>query len=182
VIYVLAYIGGILLNLMPCVLHVLFFKAMSMQRRSWQYVAGVLSMFFTFGIAATAPGFIWGGQSNHSWFTWGTAAVCFALGLTYLDVWALPNFGFREAQSDLGKGVLTTMLSSACSEPFLGAVFAASLTEPRWKVITLFMLIGLGLVTPYLFFPRSWIPRPGAWMVWVKKLAGTEYSNRLLAN
>jgi thiol:disulfide interchange protein len=34
------------------------------------------------------------------------------------------------------------------------------------------MLIGLGLVTPYLFFPRKWIPRPGAWMVWVKKLAG----------
>jgi thiol:disulfide interchange protein len=157
---------------MPCVQPVLFLKAMSMQRRSWQYVAGVLSVFFTLGIAACGPGFIWGGQFDHWWFTWGTAAVSFLLGLTYLDVWSLPNFGFREAQSDFGKGVLTTILSSACSGPFLGAVFAASLTEPPSKVITLFMLIGLGLVTPYLFFPRQWIPGPGAWMVWVKKLAG----------
>ena len=94
------------------------------------------------------------------------------MGLAYLDLWHLPNFGFREGQSDFGKGVLTTILSSACSGPFLGAVFAASITEPWWKIITLFLLIGLGLVTPYLFFPRKWIPKPGDWMVWVKKLAG----------
>jgi suppressor for copper-sensitivity B len=96
--------------------------------------------------------------------------VCFALGLIYLDVWHLPNFGFCEAKSDFGKGVLTTILSSACSGPFLGAVFAASLTEPWYQAIMLFMLIGAGLVTPYLVFPRNWIPKPGAWMVF-KKLA-----------
>jgi hypothetical protein len=122
----------------------------------------------------------------------GTAAVCFALGLAYLDLWHLPAFGFREAESDFGKGVLTTILSSACSGPFLGAVFAAALTEPPLKIVTLFMLIGAGLVTPYLLFPRSWIPRPGAWMVWVKRLAGSSMvvrpasrrrtlTNRLLA-
>ncbi len=171
-IYLLAFVGGLILNLMPCVLPVLFLKAMSMQRRSWQYVAGVLSVFLAFGVAACSPGFIWGGQFNHVWFTWGTALVCFALGLTYLDIWHLPNFGCREAESDFGKGVLTTLLSSACSGPFLGAVFAASLTEPSWKIITLFLLIGAGLVTPYLFFPRKWIPRPGAWMDTFKKVAG----------
>jgi thiol:disulfide interchange protein len=115
---------------------------------------------------------VWGGQFNLAWFTWGTAAVCFALGLTYFDVWHLPNYGCREAESDFGKGVLTTVLSSACSGPFLGAVFAASLAELWWKIITLFLLIGAGLVTPYLFFPRSWIPKPGVWMEWFKKLAG----------
>lgn len=171
-IYLFAFIGGILLNLMPCVLPVLFLKAMSMQRRSWQYVAGVMSVFFTLGVAACGPGFVWGGQFDHAWFIWAVAAVVFLLGLTYLDVWHLPNFGFREAESDFGKGVLTTLLSSACSGPFLGAVFAASLTEPSWKVITLFMLIGCGLVTPYLFFPRKWIPKPGDWMDVLKKLAG----------
>jgi thiol:disulfide interchange protein DsbD len=150
------------------------------RRRSWQYVTGVMSVFFCLGVAATGPGFIWGGQFEHWWFTWVTAAVVFALGLTYLDVWHLPNFGFREAQSDFGKGVLTTLLSSACSGQFLGAVFAASLTEPPLKIITLFMLIGLGLVTPYLLFPRNWIPRPGAWMETVKRLAGTAYADRLL--
>lgn len=118
------------------------------------------------------PGFVWGGQFNYAWFTWGTAAVCFLLGLTYLDVWHLPGVGFKDSKSDFGKGVLTTLLSSACSGPFLGAVFAASLTEPAWKIITLFLLIGCGLVTPYLFFPRSWIPKPGVWMEWFKKLAG----------
>jgi hypothetical protein len=112
-----------------------------------------------------------GGQFDHPWFTWAVAAICFALGLTYLDVWHMPDFGFREAESDF-EGLLTTLLSSACSGPFLGAVFAASLTEPWYQTITLFMLIGAGLVTPYLFFPRQWIPKPGAWMVWVKKLAG----------
>jgi hypothetical protein len=111
----LAYIGGRILSLMPCVLPVLFLKAMSMQRRSSQYVAGVMSVFFAFGVAATAPGFIWGGQFSHAWFTWGTAAVCFALGLTYFDVWHLPNVGFREAEGDFVR-ILTTILSSACSD------------------------------------------------------------------
>ncbi len=171
-VYLLAFLGGLILNLMPCVLPVLFLKAMSMQRRSWQYVAGVLSVFLAFGIMATTPGFVWGGQFNHAWFTWGTALVCFALGLTYLDVWTLPSFGCREAESDFGKGVLTTLLSSACSGPFLGAVFAASLTEPSWKIVTLFITIGAGFITPYLAFPRKWIPKPGAWMDTFKKLAG----------
>lgn len=171
-IYLLAFIGGMILNLMPCVLPVLFLKAMAMQRRSWQYVAGIMSVFLVLGLAATAPGFIWGGQFDHAWFTWTVAAITFALGLTYLDVWQLPNFGCREAESDFGKGVLTTVLSSACSGPFLGAVFAASLTQPAWKVVTLFLTIGAGLVTPYLLFPRSWIPKPGAWMDKLKKLAG----------
>lgn len=172
-IYLCAFVGGILLNFLPCVLPVLFMKVMAAQRkRSWQYVAGVMSVFFTLGVAACGPGFVWGGQFDHWWFTWGTAAVCFLMGLTYLDVWHLPSFGFREAQSDFGKGVLTTILSSACSGPFLGAVFAASLTEPWYQTITLFMLIGAGLVTPYLFFPRKWIPKPGAWMDTLKKLAG----------
>jgi hypothetical protein len=135
-------------------------------------VRGSLSLlFFTLGVAAAGPGFIWSGQFEHWWFTWAIAAGCIALGLTYVDVWRLPNFGFREAESDF-EGLLTTILSSACSGPFLGAVFAASLTEPWYQTITLFLLIGAGLVTPYLFFPRKWIPRPGAWMVWVKKLAG----------
>ena len=102
-IYFLAYIGGILLNLMPCVLPVLFLKAMSMQRRSWLYVAGVMSVFFTLGIAACGPGFIWGGQFDHWWFTWATAAVCFALGLTYLDVWPWPNACCHGAEGIFGK-------------------------------------------------------------------------------
>lgn len=41
-----------------------------------------------------------GGQFDHWWFTWAVAVVCFALGLNYLDVWQIPNFGFREAESD----------------------------------------------------------------------------------
>lgn len=139
------------------------------RRQSSQCIAQPL--FFTLGVAACGPGFIWGGQFDHWCFTWAIAAVCIAPGLTYLDVWHWPNFGFREAESDF-ECVLTTLLSSACSGPFLGAVFAASLTEPWWKIITLFMLIGAGLVTPYLVFPRNWIPRPGAWMEWVKRPAG----------
>ena len=50
----LAFVGGPILNLMPCVLPVLFLKAMSMQRRSWQYVAGVLSVFFTYSTMFSA--------------------------------------------------------------------------------------------------------------------------------
>ena len=172
-IYLLAYIGGIILNLMPCVLPVLMLKVMSLhRRRSWQYVAGVMSVFLTLGVAATGPGFIWGGQFDHAWFTWLIAGIVLSLGLFYLDVFQWPNIGCREAESDFGKGVLTTVLSSACSGPFLGAVFAASLTQPPWKIVTLFLTIGAGLVTPYLFFPRSWVPKPGDWMDTFRKLAG----------
>jgi thiol:disulfide interchange protein len=171
-IYLLAFLGGMILNLMPCVLPVLALKAMSMQRRSWQYVAGIMTVFLVLGVLATFPGFMWGSHFDNLWFTYTLAAIVFVMGLSYLDAWHLPYFGLREAQSDFGKGVLTTVLSSACSGPFLGAVFAATLTEPAWKIVTLFLVIGAGLSTPYLLFPRSWIPKPGAWMVTLKKIAG----------
>ena len=67
-------------------------------------------------------------SAAHRWWTpvrvvLALTAVCFALELTCLDVWHLPNFSFCEAESDFND-VISTILSSACSGPFLGAVFA----------------------------------------------------------
>jgi len=171
-IYLLAFLGGLILNLMPCCWPVVFMKIASAQHRSWQFAAGSISVFVLLGCLCASLGLMWGEWFERNWFTWTLAALVFALGLSYLDIWQFPSFGCRDATTDFGRGILSTLISTACSGPLLSAVFAASLTEPPWKTVALFFAIGVGFMTPYLAVPRGCMPRPGDWLNVVKKLAG----------
>ena len=105
----------------------------------------------------------------------------FTLALSFLGVWEFPIPGFatgakstelsnrKGATGAFFKGVITTLLATPCSGPFLGSVLAVSLSQPAWVVLLIFLGIGIGMASPYLIvsmFPSAmkWIPKPGPWM------------------
>lgn len=164
----LAYVGGLLLNLMPCVLPTLALKAVSNDRDA--FAAGMLSVFAVLGALAALAGVGWGHHMQTQWFIVVMTVVTFICGLTYIGAWEFPAIGLRDRSSAYGRGVVATLVGTGCSGPFLAPVFASTLTQPPLLTFLIFMTVGLGMVTPYLL-PIP-LPKPGAWMDTVKKLAG----------
>ncbi|MDX1963114.1 MAG: cytochrome c biogenesis protein CcdA [Pirellulales bacterium] len=197
------FLGGILLNLMPCVLPVIGLKVMSFVNQAGHhrgrifllnlaYTMGILLVFLALALAAVFLGLGWGDQFQSQAFNVAMISIVFAMSLSFLGVWEIPIPGFAasgtlaEASTQEGylgavmKGVLTTLLATPCSGPFLGSVFAYALknanTQP-WQPIGIFMSIGLGLAFPYLMigvFPGlvKLLPKPGAWMDTFKQIMG----------
>jgi cytochrome c biogenesis protein CcdA/DsbC/DsbD-like thiol-disulfide interchange protein len=196
----LSVLGGLLLNLMPCVLPVIGLKILAFveqggRQRShvlalnlW-YSAGILSVFL---ILATLAAFLnvgWGEQFQSTGFNVAMAALVFVMALSFLGVWEIPIPGFAgssaatklaHSEGFLGafsKGVLTTVLATPCSGPFLGTVFGFTLKQPPHVIYLIFTAIGLGMALPYLLigaFPRliRFLPKPGAWMDTFKQVMG----------
>lgn len=193
-------LGGLILNLMPCVLPVIGLKLLSLVQHSghsrakifalnlW-FVLGLLSVFAVLATAAAFANLGWGQQFTYTWFKVAMVVVVFAFALSFLGVWEIPIPGFAEssASSKLQhqegiagayfKGVFTTLLATPCSGPFLGPVFAFTLAQPPLVTYILFGSVGLGMSLPYLLvgmFPSlvRWLPKPGGWMETVKQLMG----------
>jgi thiol:disulfide interchange protein len=199
-------IGGLILNLMPCVLPVLGLKLMSFAQQSGRarqeifqlnlwYCAGLFAVFFVLATASVAANIglagsnlAWGEQFTSSGFNIAMAAIVFAFALSFLGVWELPIPGFIGAnagrvQSQEGplasflKGVLSTVLATPCSGPFLGPVFGFTLTQPTVVTYAVFGAIATGMALPYLLvglFPGlvKFLPKPGAWMETLKEVLG----------
>ena len=199
-------IGGLILNLMPCVLPVLGLKLMSFAQQSGRarqeifqlnlwYCAGLFAVFFVLATASVAANIglagsnlAWGEQFTSSRFNIAMAAIVFAFALSFLGVWELPIPGFIGAnagrvQSQEGplasflKGVLSTVLATPCSGPFLGPVFGFTLTQPTVVTYAVFGAIATGMALPYLLvglFPGlvKFLPKPGAWMETLKEVLG----------
>lgn len=193
-------LGGLILNLMPCVLPVIGLKVLSFVEQSGQnrwtalslnlwFSAGLISVFLGLATMAVFLNLGWGEQFTYTWFKVAMTGLVFAMALSFLGVWELPIPGFAGSQASQSlqqkegafgaffKGVFTTILATPCSGPFLGALFAYSLTQPPYIVYTIFAAIGLGMSLPYLLagaFPAAvnWLPRPGAWMETFKELLG----------
>jgi suppressor for copper-sensitivity B len=198
--------GGLILNLMPCVLPVLGLKLMSFAQQSGRarqevfqmnlwYCAGLFAVFFVLatasvaanlGLASTNLG--WGQQFGSVPFKIGMLGVVFAFALSFLGVWELPIPGFigekaghvQSQEGPLGaflKGVLSTVLATPCSGPFLGPVFGYTLTQPTAVTYAVFGSIALGMSLPYILvglFPGlvRFLPKPGAWMATFKEILG----------
>jgi thiol:disulfide interchange protein len=199
-------LGGLILNLMPCVLPVLGLKLMSFAQQSGRarqeifrlnlwYCAGLYAVFFMLATASVAANIglagsnlAWGEQFTSSRFNIAMAAIVFAFALSFLGVWELPIPGFIGAkagamQSQEGplaaflKGVLSTVLATPCSGPFLGPVFGFTLTQPTGVTYAVFAAIATGMALPYLLvgaFPGlvKFLPKPGAWMETLKEVLG----------
>jgi thiol:disulfide interchange protein len=199
-------VGGLILNLMPCVLPVLGLKLMSFAQQSGRarqeifqlnlwYCAGLYAVFFLLATASVAANIglagsnlAWGEQFTSSRFNIAMAAIVFAFALSFLGVWELPIPGFIGAkagamQTQEGplaaflKGVLSTVLATPCSGPFLGPVFGFTLTQPTGVTYAVFAAIATGMALPYLLvglFPGlvKFLPKPGAWMETLKELLG----------
>jgi suppressor for copper-sensitivity B len=191
-------VGGLILNLMPCVLPVIGLKVLAFVEQSghsrsrvvllnlW-YTAGIMTVFMVLATLAATLNFRWGQQFSSSGFNIAMASVVFAMALSFLGFWEIPIPGFvgtgsavkmaaREGSiGAFAKGVLTTILATPCSGPFLGAVFGFTLQQPPLVIYLIYGSIGLGMASPYLLlgaFPRlvRRLPKPGVWMETFKQL------------
>ncbi len=193
-----AFVGGLVLNLMPCVLPVISLKVFAFFQQAGEsrgrilalnlwYVAGLLSVFLLLATLAVALGLAWGEQFTHAWFKIALTALVFVMALSFLGVWEIPIPGLvgagkaGELQAQEGaagaffKGVFTTILATPCSGPLLGPIFAFLLGKPPAVVYLVFGALGLGMASPYLvigMFPGlvRRLPRPGAWMEAVQQV------------
>ena len=196
--FCLAMLGGLILNFMPCVLPVIGLKVLGFvseaggDRRTASlltltYAAGIVSLILGLGVLSvavreyTGQAFGWGQQFGSVQFRILITAFMFSLALSFLGVWEIPIPGFAMSKTStelsnregyMGaffKGLITTLLATPCSAPFLGSVFVVALTQPAWVVLLIFAGVGLGMAIPYLAVAvnpslLSFLPKPGAWM------------------
>lgn len=176
---VMFFAGGLLLNVMPCVLPVIGLKILSFveqaghdRRRAFAlnlwYSFGVLAVFMSLAVLVVAfklalnYTFLWGQQNTWTAYPIVMSALVFAMALSFLGVWEIPIPGFastREAdklQSKEGssgaffKGVFATVLATPCVGPFLGTAVSTAVQCPVHLVFVLFACGGLGMAAPYL--------------------------------
>jgi len=196
----LGFVGGILLNLMPCVLPVIGLKILSFVEQSghdrktgfllnvW-YSLGLVAVFWV--LAGLAIGLKWGsGQFfQHPEFNIFIAALVFSMALAFLGVWEFPVPGFAgrgralelaQREGAIGavfKGALTTVLATPCLGPFMGVALGWAVKQPPAAALAVFTSVGLGMASPYLLigaFPQliRFLPKPGAWMETFKQIVG----------
>lgn len=196
----LGFLGGLILNVMPCVLPVIGLKIFAFMQQAGQsrreafllnvwYSAGLMSVFLVLAGLAVALGWGWGQLFSMAGFSITMAAVVFAMGLSFLGVWEIPIPGFvgrgkaneladREgAGGAFAKGVLTTLLATPCSGPGVAYALTWTVTQPPAYTFAVFAAMGLGMASPYLLigaFPGllRFLPKPGAWMETFQQLMG----------
>ncbi|MAI34456.1 MAG: disulfide bond formation protein DsbD [Rhodopirellula sp.] len=197
-ILLFAFIGGLILNVMPCVLPVVGLKIMGFVSQAGEdrkriltlnvaYVAGIMAVFALLAVVAAVTKFGWGEQFTYFPVRLGLTLTLFALALSYLDVWEIPVPGMAagKASQDLqnregffgafSKGVFATIMATPCSGPLLGFILGLTLNLAPAQTIAIFLTVGLGMSAPYLligFRPKliAWLPKPGDWMVTLKQL------------
>ncbi|HFB2047707.1 MAG: thioredoxin family protein [Hyphomicrobiaceae bacterium] len=192
-----AMLGGILLNVMPCVLPILSLKVISFTKYSkvdaWcnglSYLAGVLicfsilaSVLVVLKSIGTTVG--WGFQFQTPAFVLAMVALYFILGLSMSGVLDIgTNFvGFGESLTrrpgffgSFFTGVLATVTATPCTAPFMGASIGYALTQSSFEIFVIFLALGLGFALPVVFFSwvnlgRNLLPVPGRWMQTLKQV------------
>lgn len=198
----LAFIGGLILNVMPCVLPVITLKLYGMIqyqnesrarifRHNLFYTLGVL---FTFGLLAASILLLKNAGETVGWGFQLQSPRFVLLMILVLFVFALNLFGLFEFGTPGGKslggvtlknsmlgdflgGVLATILSTPCSAPFLGTALTFAFTGGDMMIFLIFTFVGLGLSFPFILtglFPKAiaFLPKPGMWMDHLKKFLG----------
>lgn len=197
-----AFVGGLILNIMPCVLPVISIKLFGLLKHSREskkqifrhnifYSLGVLSTFLLLAftvllLKATGEAVGWGFQLQSPTFVAIMVIVIFVMALNLFGVFEFATPGGKNLGGvtlkdsfigDFLGGVLATILSTPCSAPFLGTALTVAFSGGPLLITSIFLMIGLGLAFPFLltaFFPHliRFLPRPGMWMDHVKKFLG----------
>jgi len=195
----LALLGGLILNLMPCVLPILSLKALGLagsgesaakaRSHALWYTAGVVLSFAALGglaLALREAGLAlgWGFQLQQPAVVGGLALLMFAVGLSLSGVFnlggSLANVGGSLTQKsgpagDFFTGVLAVVVAAPCTAPFMGAALAYAFAASPVVAIGVFVALGVGLALPFLaigFVPglAQRLPKPGAWMDTLKQV------------
>jgi thiol:disulfide interchange protein len=195
----LAFLGGVILNAMPCVFPVLFIKGLSLVEASCQqqsrvrahgfvYALGILVSFWAvvallLGLRAGGRQLGWGFQFQSPGFVAVMALLLFFLGLSLAGMFEIgltvTNTGSSLASrhgyaGSFFTGVLAMVVATPCTAPFMGAAIGFALAQSAVIAFAVFTALALGLAAPYVlltFYP-GWmrhLPRPGAWMEVLKQ-------------
>jgi thiol:disulfide interchange protein len=190
----LAFLGGLLLNLMPCVFPVLFLKGLALvnsgseERRTLRnhgfvYAFGILVSFWVLvaallGLRAAGATLGWGFQFQSPLFLMLMAGLLFFIGLSLAGQFEI-GFSVTRAGGSLAAkqgyagsfftGVLAVVVATPCTAPFMAAAIGYALAQPAAITFAVFTAIALGLAAPYvaLTLQPAWtrlLPRPGVWM------------------
>ena len=193
-----ALAGGLILNLMPCVLPILSLKVLGLahsgesraraRSHALWYSLGVLLSFsaigaLVIGLRAAGQAAGWGFQLQQPWFVAMLAYLMFAIGLSLSGLFTLGGSG-GIGQSlasrsgpvgDFFTGVLACVVASPCIAPFMGTALAYAFAAPAVAAMLVFVVLGLGLALPFLligFVPSlaRRLPSPGPWMETLKQV------------
>ena len=195
---VLAFVGGMVLNLMPCVFPVLSIKLLGLAKQAGEpaalrthalaYGGGVLLSFLALALglialqaAGSAVG--WGFQLQEPGMVFVLALLFFAIGLNLMGVYEFANLlpqkaaawrAQRPAGDAFACGVLAVVAASPCTAPFMGAALGYAMTQSPAVALAVFASLGLGMALPYMVLTvapgwRSRLPRPGPWMERLKQ-------------
>lgn len=194
-----AMLGGIILNLMPCVFPVLSLKALSLsdahedpsslRLHGWAYTAGVTLAFVLAAsvilIARSAGESLgWGFQLQHPIFVSLMIYLFFVMGLSLSGAFefggAFMGIGQgltsgNSMKSSFFTGVLAALVASPCTAPFMATALGVALTQPAMYALLIFVALGFGMALPFLLLSYApvlhrWLPKPGNWMVTFKQV------------
>jgi suppressor for copper-sensitivity B len=197
-----ALLGGLILNLMPCVLPVLSIKLFAFTRHASEglrvirlsALATAAGITFSFNLIAlslvvlkwSGAAIGWGIQFQQPWFLAGMATVTVLFAASFFELLpiALPSSMLRFAPGRTHQtleaflaGAFATLLATPCSAPFVGTAVGFALTRGPLDIFVIFLSLGIGMSLPYLLaavFPGSvrWLPRPGRWMILLRQMLG----------
>ena len=189
-----ALLGGIILNLMPCVFPVLSMKALnlvfhahedaaSVRKEGVLYTLGVLASFVILGVAVVVFKSVgeqigWGFQLQSPVFVGVLILTLFVLGLSLSGYFEIGSslMGIGSSYTERGgsstsffTGVLAVVVATPCTAPFMGPAIGFAFTQSTPALMSVLLALGLGLALPFLlfsFFPGliRFLPKPGAWM------------------
>ena len=193
----LAFLGGVILNAMPCVFPILSLKVLSFatgdpsehRRHGLAYLAGVICSFLLIAsvlIALQGAGrwVGWGFQLQSTGFVialaYGFALMGFSLSgmVLFGGRWMNLGAGLAAAPGSKGSfftGVLAVVVASPCTAPFMGSALGYALTQPPQYALAVFAALGVGMAAPMVAISssqtaRRWLPKPGVWMETLKQL------------
>ncbi len=192
-----AFLGGAILNLMPCVFPILALKALAFAKKAdyghWQqgvaYLGGVLLSFGVFAAVVVAfrggaAALGWGFQFQSPAFVLALAVLFFVMGLSLSGVVSFGG-GLMSIGDSLSRkpgnagyfftGVLAAIAATPCTAPFMGAAIGFAMTQPSYILAAVMLGLGLGFASPVValsFSPalQHILPKPGAWMETLKQV------------
>jgi thiol:disulfide interchange protein len=188
----MAFVGGLILNLMPCVLPVLTLKIFSFSQQknsrelklqAWAYTAGVIASFvfiaaLLIALKASGQAIGWGFQLQSAWFVGALVYLFFVLGLAMFGSLEIGSsfMGTGQAATEQGgikgsffTGVLATVVASPCTAPFMGTALGFAVAQDWYTALLVFAALGAGMAFPFLllsYWPKlqQYLPKPGQWM------------------